>query len=92
MTQPTHDEVIAWIDEKIRVARKVQAEYPEWVTDKDRFYLASLLANRAGLEMKEAHSDKPENYAFDIESYCDGYNSCLKDLQKNIANPIRSVM
>ena len=92
MTQHTHDEVIAWIDdhlENLEIA--LTPPNPDGLSI-FHFLRVSLLANRAALEMKEAHSDKPENYAFDIESYCDGYNSCLKDLQKNIANPIRSVM
>ena len=91
MNPAIHDEVKAWIDDKLKQIEEASSVYGALTGDGYR-YRASLLANRAGLEMKEAHSDKPENYAFDIESYCDGYNSCLKDLQKNIANPIRSVM
>ena len=57
MTQPTHDKVIAWIDDKIE---QIENESPaldpvaDWrMIEILKASIASLLANRAGLERHE---------------------------------------
>ena len=54
--------------------------------------LASLLANRAGLERQRKNNTSLEHSTMSELKYEDGYNACLAELQTEIYDLIRSVM
>jgi len=98
MTQPTHDEVMAWIDDKLKQIEEASSVYGAPTGDG---YRASLLANRAGLER---HKENPENVLTQLygykEFYTEKHNACQTCITvafpcptyTDIYNPIASVM
>jgi len=73
MTQPTHDEVIAWIDEEIAKLNELINNPCAWGIETEIEYRASLLANRDVLGLHCASSE-PDNYET-IGCVACGYNS-----------------
>ena len=79
MTQPTHDEVIAWIDEEYRMSEWWdKRREKDGLCDEEDGYRASLLANR---DVLERHKENPDNVLTqlygDKEFYTEKHNACL---------------
>ena len=68
MTQPTHKEVIAWIDEQIETRKRIYngivGTTPESLREYHDAGIASLLANR---DVLERHKVDEENYILRYE-------------------------
>ena len=98
----THDEMLAWIDDKLKQIEEASSVYGAPTGDG---YRASLLANRAGLER---HKERPFNWMTDqaIGMFSEAFPEppqlprCVTCRYENfpcpsytdIAEPIRSVM
>ena len=89
MTQPTHDEVIAWIDEKVKSFTFYRSKI-----NGAEIAIASLLANRAGLERHKPEEVGGQVFCFACESDTEYDNNHLFPCPSytDIAEPIRSVM
>jgi len=89
MTQPTHDEVIAWIDEAVRLLRQRIATTTLGdgsVQALDRITIASLLANR---DVLERHKPIPYN---DGSTFCRACNGVPCPTYLDIAQRLDEVM
>jgi len=90
MTQPTHKEVIAWIDEQIETRKRIYngivGTTPEPLREYHDAGIASLLANR---DVLERHKPIPYN---DGSTFCRACNGvpCLTYL--DIAQRLNEVM
>ena len=88
MTQPTHDEMLAWIDDKLKQIEEASSVYGAPTGDG---YRASLLANRAVLER---HKERLSIFHNCGEEDCREMvaRRILESIYTDIATPIRSVM
>ena len=90
MTQPTHDEVIAWIDEEYRMSEWWdKRREKDGLCDEEDGYRASLLANRDVLERQ------PEVWVNGTDAGYYGMvgrNQMLIELQAGILQRIAEVM
>jgi len=57
MTQPTHDEVIVWIDERVAKLNELINNPCDWGIETEIEYRASLLANRDVLVRHEGETE-----------------------------------
>ena len=79
MTQPTHDEVIAWIDERIAYIDDIDGN------DDELHLIASLLANRDVLERHQG----TEVFFAGLDSHC---KECGFNLNTSIPGAAQIVM
>ena len=104
MTQPTHDEVIAWIDKQIKEASLMADSEPDsdWhvypsTIEEAKYYRASLLANRDVLERHKSTLDGVCMGCSDFTRFSKGLGAPHKVMfpcptYQDIYNRIREVM
>ena len=95
MTQPTHDEVIAWIDDKLAILTEI--ENTTLVMPMEVIARASLLANRDVLERHKSTLDGVCMGCSDFTRFSKGLGAPHKVMfpcptYTEIYNPIVSVM
>jgi len=90
MTQPTHKEVIAWIDEQIETRKRIYngivGTTPEPLREYHDAGIASLLANR---DVLERHKPIPYN---DGSTFCRACNGVPCPTYLDIAQRLDEVM